>query len=43
MFDTTKSGYIETIKIATILNTLGQMFDDLALQVRIRLNREGAV
>lgn len=35
MFDTTKSGYIETVKIATILNTLGQMFDDLALQALI--------
>lgn len=27
MFDTTKSGLIDTSKISTILNTMGQMFD----------------
>lgn len=32
MFDTTKSGFIETIKIATILNTMGQLFDEAELQ-----------
>jgi Ca2+-binding EF-hand superfamily protein len=32
MFDTTKSGFIETIKIATILNTMGQLFDEVELQ-----------
>lgn len=32
MFDQTKSGYIETIKISTILNTMGQLFDDAELQ-----------
>lgn len=32
MFDTTKSGSIETIKISTILNTLGLLFDDGELQ-----------
>jgi Ca2+-binding EF-hand superfamily protein len=32
MFDTTKSGFIETIKISTILNTMGQLFDDAELQ-----------
>lgn len=31
MLDTTKSGYIETIKIATLLNTMGQMFDEAEL------------
>lgn len=28
MFDTTKCGFIETAKIKTILNTMGQLFDD---------------
>lgn len=32
MFDTTKSGFIETIKISTILNTMGQLFDEAELQ-----------
>lgn len=32
MFDTAKTGFIETIKIATILNTMGQLFDDGELQ-----------
>ncbi|XP_023706023.1 troponin C isoform X1 [Cryptotermes secundus] len=32
MFDTTKSGFIETLKISTILNTMGQLFDDAELQ-----------
>ncbi|XP_052120846.1 troponin C [Frankliniella occidentalis] len=32
MFDTTKSGSIETMKISTILNTLGLLFDDGELQ-----------
>lgn len=31
MFDTTKSGFIDTIKISTILNTMGQLFDDAEL------------
>lgn len=31
MFDTSKSGFIETIKIATILNTMGQIFDEVEL------------
>lgn len=32
MCDTTKSGFIETSKIASILNTIGQVFDDEELQ-----------
>jgi calmodulin len=32
MCDTTKSGFIETSKIASILNTIGQVFDDEDLQ-----------
>ncbi|XP_055641367.1 troponin C isoform X2 [Toxorhynchites rutilus septentrionalis] len=32
MFDTTKTGFIDTLKIATILTTLGQQFDDGELQ-----------
>jgi len=28
MFDTSKSGFIDTLKISTILNTMGQLFDD---------------
>lgn len=35
MFDTTKCGFIETIKISTILNTMGQLFDDAELQAMI--------
>lgn len=35
MFDTTKCGFIETIKISTILNTMGQLFDDSELQAMI--------
>ncbi|CAO1301168.1 unnamed protein product [Diamesa serratosioi] len=35
MFDTTKSGFIETIKITTILNTMGQLFDEGELQALI--------
>lgn len=31
MFDTTKSGFIDTLKISTILNTMGQLFDDAEL------------
>lgn len=38
MFDTTKSGHIETLKIATILNTMGQMFDDSELNNLIAEN-----
>ncbi|XP_076258223.1 troponin C-like isoform X2 [Rhynchophorus ferrugineus] len=38
MFDTTKSGYIETVKIATILNTMGQLFDEKELNNLIRKN-----
>ncbi|XP_066262430.1 troponin C-like [Euwallacea similis] len=36
MFDTAKTGFIETTKIATILNTMGQLFDegDLANLIR---------
>ncbi|XP_066992411.1 troponin C [Anabrus simplex] len=35
MFDTSKSGFIETLKISTILNTMGQLFDDGELQALI--------
>ncbi|CAG2068477.1 unnamed protein product [Timema podura] len=35
MFDTNKSGFIETLKISTILNTMGQLFDDNELQALI--------
>lgn len=38
MFDTTKSGFIETIKISTILNTMGQLFDEGELQALIEEN-----
>ena len=38
MFDTSKSGYIETVKIATILNTMGQLFDEGELSNLIRKN-----
>lgn len=32
MFDTGKTGFIETIKISTILSTIGQLVDDNELQ-----------
>lgn len=35
MFDQTKCGFIETIKISTILNTMGQLFDEAELQALI--------
>ncbi|KAJ8679506.1 hypothetical protein QAD02_015293 [Eretmocerus hayati] len=35
MFDTTKSGFIDTLKISTILNTMGQLFDDAELNAII--------
>lgn len=35
MFDTTKCGFIDTVKISTILNTLGQQFDEGELQALI--------
>lgn len=35
MFDTTKTGYIDVLKISTILNTMGQLFDDSELQALI--------
>ncbi|XP_031617018.1 troponin C [Contarinia nasturtii] len=38
MFDTQKNGFIETIKISTILNTMGQLFDDNELQALIDEN-----
>lgn len=38
MFDTSKSGFIETVKIATILNTMGQLFDESELNNLIRKN-----
>ncbi|GBP31835.1 Troponin C, isoform 1 [Eumeta japonica] len=38
MFDTTKSGYIDVLKISTILNTMGQLFDDSELQALIEEN-----
>ncbi|KAF5306957.1 hypothetical protein FQA39_LY00187 [Lamprigera yunnana] len=38
MFDTTKSGFIETIKISTILNSMGHLFDDKELQSLINEN-----
>ena len=38
MFDTTKSGYIDVLKISTILNTMGQLFDDSELQALIGEN-----
>lgn len=38
MFDTTKSGYIDVMKISTILNTMGQLFDDSELQALISEN-----
>ncbi|KAK5641334.1 hypothetical protein RI129_009881 [Pyrocoelia pectoralis] len=38
MFDTAKSGFIETIKICTILNSMGQLFDDKEVQALIEEN-----
>lgn len=38
MFDKEKSGFIETIKISTILNTMGQLFDDNELKTLIEQN-----
>lgn len=38
MFDTTKSGYIDVLKISTILNTMGQLFDDSELNSLIEEN-----
>ncbi|CAH1106683.1 unnamed protein product [Psylliodes chrysocephalus] len=38
MFDTKKCGHIETIKIATILNTMGQLFDETELNNQITIN-----
>lgn len=38
MFDTQKTGTIETIKISTILNTMGQLFDDNELNALIDEN-----
>ncbi|XP_066262410.1 troponin C-like isoform X2 [Euwallacea similis] len=38
MFDTGKTGLIETVKIATILNTMGQLFDESELTNLIRKN-----
>nr|CAD7459825.1 unnamed protein product [Timema tahoe] len=44
MFDTNKSGFIETLKISTILNTMGQLFDDNELQALIdETDPEGTV
>lgn len=38
MFDTTKSGFIDTLKISTVLNTMGQLFDDSELNAMIAEN-----
>lgn len=38
MFDKDKAGFIETIKISTILNTMGQLFDDSELKALIDEN-----
>ncbi|XP_018564878.1 troponin C-like [Anoplophora glabripennis] len=38
MFDTKKTGYIETLKIATILNSMGQLFDETELNNQISKN-----
>lgn len=35
MFDTQKTGFIETLRLKTILNSMGQMFDDSELQALI--------
>lgn len=38
MFDTTKCGYIDVLKVSTILNTMGQLFDDTELKALIAEN-----
>ncbi|KAB0793437.1 hypothetical protein PPYR_13057 [Photinus pyralis] len=38
MFDNTKCGFIDTVKICTILNSMGQLFDDKELQALIEEN-----
>lgn len=38
MFDKEKTGFIETMKISTILNTMGQLFDDNELKTLIEQN-----
>lgn len=38
MFDKEKTGFIETLKISTILNTMGQLFDDNELKTLIEQN-----
>lgn len=38
MFDTAKTGFIETSKISTILNTIGQIVDEHELQALIDEN-----
>ncbi|KAK7576557.1 hypothetical protein V9T40_012843 [Parthenolecanium corni] len=43
MFDTTKCGFIETCKISTILNTMGQLFDDVELRDLIAENDPNGV
>ncbi|XP_017786158.1 PREDICTED: troponin C-like [Nicrophorus vespilloides] len=35
MFDTSKCGFIETLKISTMLNTMGHIFDDNELNALI--------
>lgn len=41
MFDTTKSGFIDCIKISTILNTIGQAYDDTELTALVAENDPG--
>ncbi len=36
MFDHKKTGFIETNQVAAILNTMGQQFDSLELQITIK-------
>lgn len=38
MFDKEKTGFIETLKISTILNTMGQLFDENELKTLIEQN-----
>lgn len=38
MFDTTKSGFIDTLKISTILTSMGQPYDKTELQTLIADN-----
>ena len=38
MFDQGKTGHIESVKIPTILNTIGQAFDEDELQALIKEN-----